>query len=85
MKSLFKKRETAFTYHKHYLSAQKKWSEKMSSLAEGCSKRKLIFLLGLFVLLSAGYLLYNLYNAFSEKEAQKVKISKQTVKIKIID
>lgn len=57
----------------------------MSSLAEGCSNRKLIFLLGLFVLLSAGYLLYNLYNAFSEKEAQKVKISKQTVKIKIID
>lgn len=85
MKSLFKKRETAFTYHRHYLSAQKKWSEKMSRLAEGCSKRKLIFLLGLFVILSAGYLVYNLYNAFSGKEAQKVKISKQTVKIKIID
>lgn len=57
----------------------------MSSLAEGCSKRKLIFLLSLFVIISAGYLLYNLYNAFSEKEAQKVKISKLTVKIKIID
>lgn len=57
----------------------------MSTLAEGCSKRKLIFLLGLFVILSAGYLLYNLYNAFSGKEAQKVKISKQTAKIKIID
>jgi hypothetical protein len=85
MKSLFKKRETAFTYHRHYLSAQKRWSEKMSSLAEGCSKRKLIFLLGLFVILSAGYLIYNLYNAFSGKEAQKVKISEQTAKIKIID
>ncbi|UUF12572.1 MULTISPECIES: hypothetical protein [Flavobacterium] len=85
MKSLFKKREIPFTYHRHYLSAQKKWSEKMSGLAEGCSKRKLIFLLSLFVILSAGYLIYNLYNAFSGKEAQRVKISKQTVKIKIID
>jgi type IV secretory pathway TrbF-like protein len=85
MKSLLKKREIAFTYHRHYLSAQKKWSEKMSSLAEGCSKRKLIFLLSLFVILSAGYLLYNIYNAFSDKEVQQVKISEQTVKIKIID
>lgn len=57
----------------------------MSSLAEGCSKRKLIFLLSLFVILSAGYLLYNIYNTFSEKETQQVKISEQTVKIKIID
>lgn len=85
MKSLFKKREIPFTYHRHYLSAQKRWSEKMSSLAEGCSKRKLIFLLSLFVILSAGYLIYNLYNAFSGKEAQQVKISEQTAKIKIID
>ncbi|MFC4478945.1 hypothetical protein [Flavobacterium chungangensis] len=84
MKSLFKKRETPFTYHRHYLSVQKKWSEKMSGLAEGCSKRKLIFLLSLFVILSAGYLIYNLYNAFSGKEAQKAKISEQTAKIKII-
>ena len=57
----------------------------MSSLAEGCSKSKLIFLLSLFVILSAGYLLYNIYNTFSEKETQQVKISEQTVKIKIID
>lgn len=57
----------------------------MSSLAEGCSKRKLIFLLSLFVILSAGYLLYNIYNAFSKKEVQQVKFSEQTVKIKIID
>lgn len=57
----------------------------MSSLAKGCSKRKLIFLLSLFVILSAGYLLYNIYNAFSGKETQQVKISEQTVKIKIID
>lgn len=84
MKSLFKKRETPFTYNKHYLSVKKKWAEKMSGLAEGCSKRKLIFLLSLFVILSAGYLIYNLYNAFSEKEAQQAKISEQTVKIKII-
>ena len=57
----------------------------MSSLAEGCSKRKLIFLLSLFVIISAGYLLYNIYNAFSAKAMQQVKSSEQTSKIKIID
>lgn len=57
----------------------------MSSLAEGCSKRKLIFLLGLFIVISSGCLLYNIYDVFSEKEAQQVKSSEQTVKIKIID
>ncbi|MFC0776875.1 hypothetical protein [Flavobacterium sp. HJSW_4] len=85
MKSLFKKREIPFAYNRHYLSAQKKWSEKMSSLAEGCSKRKLIFLLGLFVMLSASYLLYNIYNAFSEKGAKKARSSEKTLKIKLID
>lgn len=85
MKSLFKKNEIPFTYHRHYLSVQKKWSEKMSIMAKGCSKRKLIFLLSLFIIISAGYHLYNIYNAFSEKEAQQVKISEQTAKIKIID
>lgn len=57
----------------------------MSSMAEGCSKRKLILLLSLFIIISAGYLLYNIYNAFSEKEVQQVKTSEQTAKIKIID
>jgi hypothetical protein len=85
MRSLFKKREIPFTYNRHYLSAQKKWSESMSSLAEGCSKEKLIFFLGLFVILSAAYLLYNIYDAFSEKEAKQLKNSEQTSKIKIID
>ncbi|MDQ8013179.1 MAG: hypothetical protein REI96_12065 [Flavobacterium nitrogenifigens] len=85
MKSLFKKREIPFAYNRHYLSAQKKWSEKMSSLSEGCSKGKLIFLLGLFVMLSASYLLYNIYNAFSEKGAKKAGSSEKTLKIKLID
>ncbi|WP_144214110.1 hypothetical protein [Flavobacterium anhuiense] len=85
MKSLFKKRETPFAYNRHYLSAQKKWSEKMSSLSEGCSKRKLIFFLSLFVILSASYLLYNIYNSFSEKGAKKAGSSERTLKIKLID
>jgi len=84
MKSLFKKREIPFTYHRHYLSAQKKWAEKMSGLTEGCSKKKLILLLILFIVISAAYLLYNIYTVFSEKETQQAKISEQTSKIKII-
>lgn len=56
----------------------------MSSLAEGCSKRKLIFLLLLFIVISSGYLLYNIYDVFSEKEAKQVKRPEQTSKIKII-
>ncbi|WP_289058410.1 hypothetical protein [uncultured Flavobacterium sp.] len=84
MKLLFKKREIPFTYNRHYLSAQKKWSEKMSSLVEGCSKKKLILLLILFIVISASYLLYNIYAVFSERETEKVKSSEQTSKIKII-
>ena len=84
MKSLFKKRETPFTYNKHYLGVQKKWAEKMSGLTEGCSKKKLILLLIVFIVISAGYLLYNIYTVFSERETEKVKSSEQTSKIKII-
>lgn len=57
----------------------------MSSLSEGCSKRMLIFFLSLFVMLSASYLLYNIYNSFSEKGPKKTGSSEQTLKIKLID
>lgn len=56
----------------------------MSSLVEGCSKKKLILLLILFIVISASYLLYNIYAVFSERETEKVKSSEQTSKIKII-
>lgn len=86
MKSLFTKRETSFSYNWHYLLLQKKWADKMSRLTEGASRRKLIFLLVLFIALSAGYLLFNIYKVFAEgacpsfKQLQRHQKSVQTFK-----
>jgi len=65
MKSLFRKKEIRFVYNKYYTAAQHKWTQKMSSLTEGLSRRKLILLLVLFTALSAGYFLYNIYDSFT--------------------
>ncbi|MCC9020441.1 hypothetical protein [Flavobacterium lipolyticum] len=66
MKSMFRKKETPFVYNKYYTAAQHKWTQKMSSLTEGLSRRKLILLLVFFTALSAGYFLYNIYDSFTE-------------------
>ncbi|WP_263361216.1 hypothetical protein [Flavobacterium collinsii] len=66
MKSLFKKKETPFVYHKYYTAAQHKWTQKMSNLTKGLSRRKLLLLLVFFTALSVGYFLYNIYDSFTE-------------------
>lgn len=66
MKSLFRKKETPFVYHKYYTAAQHKWTQKMSSLTQGLSRRKLLLLLVFFTASAAGYFLYNIYDSFTE-------------------
>lgn len=83
MKTFFKKQQTSFVYSRFYLSMQKKWAEKMSSLTEGFSKRKLIFFLALFTVLTAGYFLYNIYSVFSCESFQERKAA-DTSRIKTI-
>lgn len=39
---------------KYYLFVQDKWAKKMSSMTSGLSKKRLIYLLGLFVILTSG-------------------------------
>lgn len=68
MKSLLKKQETPFVYHKYYHSAQTKWTHKMDALINGLPKRKLICLLVLFTILTGSYLIYNIYAAFSKSD-----------------
>lgn len=65
MKSMFKKKETPFVYNKYYTAAQHKWTQKMSSLTGGLSRRKLLLLLVLFTVLTASYFLYNIYDSFT--------------------
>jgi zona occludens toxin (predicted ATPase) len=65
MKSLFRKKQTPFVYNKYYTAVQHKWTQKMSSLTQGLSKRKLLLLLVFFTALSAGYFLYNIYDSFT--------------------
>lgn len=68
MKSLFKKQETPFVYQRYYHSAQTKWAQKMDVLINGLSRRKLIWLLILFTILTGSYFIYNIYTAFSESD-----------------
>lgn len=82
MKQLFKKQETPFTYHKYYTFVQNKWAEKMSVLTSGISSRKLIYLLGLFTILTTGYFVYNIYTAFSKENAMPLKNTAVISKIK---
>jgi hypothetical protein len=84
MKSLFKKRETAFTYHKYYMFLQEKWAQKMNVLTEGLSRKKLSYLLVLFTVLTAGYLIYNIYAAFSKSNSLRVNNTAVITKIKSI-
>ena len=83
MKSLFKKRETAFVYHKYYDFAQAKWARKMDVLTNGLSRRKLICLLVLFVISTAGYFICNIYAAFSKNNTLAVQNTAVIAKIKI--
>ncbi|QDW21204.1 hypothetical protein [Flavobacterium sp. KBS0721] len=77
MKSLFKKQQTPFVYHRYYHSAQTKWVQKMDVLINGLSRRKLICLLISFIILTGSYFIYNIYTAFSESDfpiAQKTAV-----------
>ncbi len=80
MKQLFKKRDEDYIYSDYYLQLQKLWSVKMSSLTAGLSKKKQIALLFAFVVLSAGYLIYNICKvAFVESYPAKNRIDVSTV------
>jgi hypothetical protein len=85
MKSLFKKRETPFTYHKYYTFIQEKWAEKMNVLTAGLSRTKLIYLLVLFTVLTAGYFIYNIYAALSKSNSLQVNNTAVISKIKSIN
>ncbi|MFH7018588.1 hypothetical protein [Flavobacterium sp. FlaQc-47] len=83
MKSLFKKQQTPFVYHRYYHSAQTKWAQKMDVLVNGLSKRKLLCLLVLFSILTGSYLVYNIYVAFSKSDFPTAQKTAVISKIKI--
>lgn len=82
MKSLFKKQQTPFVYHKYYLWAQHKWAEKMTSLTTGFSNSKIIFLLTLFTLISSSFFIYKIYTAISQSDVSKIKNAQTISKLK---
>ncbi|AYN03568.1 hypothetical protein [Flavobacterium sp. 140616W15] len=84
MKSLFRKKEIPFVYNKYYTAAQHKWTEKMSRLTQGLSRRKLLLLLVLFTALTTGYFLYNIYNSFTDSCPASLTKADAATKIKKI-
>ncbi|RZJ51578.1 MAG: hypothetical protein EOO19_00150 [Chryseobacterium sp.] len=85
MKSLFKKQQTPFVYHRYYHSAQTKWVKKMDLLINGLSKRKLISLLILFTILTGSYFIYNIYAAFSKSDFSTTQKTAVISKIRTIN
>ncbi len=85
MKSLFKKRETPFTYHKYYTFMQEKWAKKMNVMTDGLSRTKLIYLLVLFTALTTSYFIYNIYAALSKSNSLQVNNTAVISKIKSIN
>lgn len=83
MKSLFKKQETPFVYHRYYHVAQAKWAQKMDVLINNLSRRKLICLLVLFIILTGSYLIYNIYTAFSKSDFPTTQKTAVISKIKV--
>jgi len=72
MKSLFRKRKIPFNYNKYYLFVQHKWAERMQAMTTGLSGRTLLCLLILFIVVTTGYLAYNIYAAFSRGNVMPV-------------
>ena len=60
--------------HRYYLFIQDKWARKMCSVTSGLPKRKLICLLGLFVILSGSTCFYIISESFSNSTMNSIKI-----------
>ncbi|MNR59750.1 hypothetical protein [Flavobacterium sp. ACN6] len=68
MNSMFNKQEErkAVVSSSWYAAAQKRWAEQLGSWTEGFSRRTLLWLLVLFVVLSGSFFLCTVYISFSE-------------------
>jgi hypothetical protein len=74
MWSGFKKQQNNRASSKFYLWMQDKWAKKMSSLADGLSKRSLICMLALFIILAGSISISNLCQVFSSSTSNSIKI-----------
>ncbi|WP_163400665.1 hypothetical protein [Flavobacterium fluviatile] len=74
MKPLFKKQKQNQISNKYWLMAQDKWAKKMSALASGLSREKLIFLLIGFVIFTGSISICIVWNGFNEGISQKINI-----------
>ena len=78
---LFKKYERIQVSNKYYLLLEDKWAKKMSSLTSGLSRKKMVFVLIGFVVLSSSsniYIIYRGFNSGISDSIDSVSISKPT-------
>ncbi len=73
MKEGKKKQDVPSICHMYCLLVQDKWAKKMSGLTKELSKKKVICFLFVFVVLSAGFFLYNIYAVFSQNNVEILK------------
>lgn len=59
---------------KYYLFVQQKWATKMSAMESGLSKKNLIFLLGVFIILAGGVCIYSVSRSLSHTTSSTIEI-----------
>jgi hypothetical protein len=65
---LFKKNNEIRISPKYYLLIQDKWVKKMNLLTSDLSRRSLVIYLSLFIIITGGFSIYNVYNGFYTEE-----------------
>jgi len=66
MKSMFNKQQKSkpIVCSSHYRFLQQLWARKLSRWTDGLSRRTLLYLLVLFMVVSGSFFLYNIYASF---------------------
>lgn len=74
MWALFKKQKEVRISPKYYLFIRDKWVKKMDALTADLSKKSLVFLLVLFVVITGMICIYNVYRGFLSTNSNPVKV-----------
>lgn len=71
---LFQKQKEVHINSKYYLFLQDRWARKMNSLTSDLSRRKKLFFLFVFVIITGSLSIYNIYKGFLPKDSRPLKM-----------
>lgn len=71
---VFKNQKEIHIDSKYYLFLQDKWARKMNSLTSDLSRRKKLFFLFVFIIITGSISIYNIYKGFFTKDSKPLKM-----------